>query len=67
MSRSYKRVPVFKEVNKKRAKRQANKIVRQKIKKEDESTQYKKLFCSYDITDYRYWDTETTDDKWRRK
>ena len=62
MSRSYKK-PYIKQDGTKWAKRLANKRVRHT---EDVGNygSYKKVFCSYDISDYRfYWD----DPRGRRK
>ena len=54
MSRSNKRSPVCKQRNSPFAKRWANKRVR---KSEVQSGKaYKKLFCSYDICDWWWWE-----------
>ena len=58
MSRSYRK-PVVKLSHKhtKLHKRLANRRVRQKLKEEETSTQYKKLTDSYDITDCKKFAT----------
>ena len=52
MSRSRKK-PVWTENNKSWAKRQANKTVRRYKNGLSNGSNYRKLFCSWDITDYR--------------
>ena len=56
MSRSYKHTPGWTDGGtpyRKWAKRQANKIVR-KAKVVHNGSAYKKLYCSYDICDYKF-------------
>lgn len=67
MSRSFKK-PYVTEKNKRQAKRAANKRVRQaqytaKLRK-NKDKQYKKLYCSWNITDWRIYFNEP---KYRRK
>lgn len=53
MSRSYKKTPGFVAKKIKFMKRQANKRVR-RAKNVSNGSSYKKLFCSYDICDYKF-------------
>jgi hypothetical protein len=63
MSRSYKKSPVFKD-RRKSGKRFANKSVRKYSKKIQSGRAYKKIFCSYNISDYSFrttWEERTRD------
>jgi len=54
MSRSYRK-PWIREVSKKGAKRQANKIVR-KMEDVPDGMKFKRAYCSWNISDYRFYD-----------
>ena len=54
MSRSYKHIPCCKDSNTKGMKRLANKMVR-KTFDIPSGNAYKKVFCSYNISDYMSW------------
>ena len=53
MSRSYKRIPVCKQQNYKLGKKQANRLVRKTKEPIANGSAFKKVFCSWDICDYR--------------
>lgn len=56
MSRSYKRVPCCRDYNK-GAKKYANRYVRRNYFLIPSGMAYKKLFCSYNICDYKFFDS----------
>ena len=62
MSRSYKQTPVLKEHTGKLNKRQANRIVRQRLKDLNtdisNGSYYKSIVESWDIRDYRFYQSE---------
>jgi hypothetical protein len=53
MSRSYRKTPILKDPNNKWAKRKSNKRVRNNSDEIVNGNHYKKLFCSYDICDFK--------------
>ena len=67
MSRSYRHAPVFKDAGDKFYKRQASKKVRHA--ELDDGSMYKKLFCSWNISDWRFWGINPETDNyhhWRK-
>lgn len=57
MSRSYKHIPCCKDPNTKGMKRLANKMVRRTCFDIPSGNAYKKVFCSYNISDYKFFKT----------
>ncbi len=66
MSRSYKRVPCCKDHNK-GMKECANRYVRRNHLIVPSGKAYKKLFCSYDICDYKFLKSFSSYRKWMFK
>lgn len=63
MSRSYKKVPCCKDYNR-GMKQRANRHLRRNYLDIPSGRAYKKLFCSYDICDYRFLETFSSYKKW---
>ncbi len=63
MSRSYKRVPCCKDYNR-GMKKCANRYLRRNYLHIPSGKAYKKLFCSYDICDYKFLETFTSYKEW---
>lgn len=57
MSRSYKHIACCKDPNTKGMKRLANKTVRRTCFDIPSGNAYKKIFCSYIISDYKFFET----------
>lgn len=66
MSRSYKKVPCCKDYNR-GMKQRANRHLRRNYLDIPPGRAYKKLFCSYDICDYRFLKTFGSYKKWISK
>lgn len=67
MSRSYKYSPCCKDPNAKGMKRFANKKVRRTCFDIPSGSAYKKVFCSYIISDYKFFETFYSYIKWYTK
>lgn len=63
MSRSYKKVPCYKDYNR-GMKQCANRHLRRNYLDISSGGAYKKLFCSYDICDYKFLKTFSSYKKW---
>ena len=66
MSRSYKHIACCKDSNTKGMKRLANKMVR-KTFDIPSGNAYKKVFCSYNISDYKFFETFYSYMSWYKK
>lgn len=55
MSRSYKKSPVCKDKASRWIKRQASKAVRRHVGAISSGKWYRKIFCSWDISDWRFY------------
>lgn len=66
MSRSYKKVPCYKDYNR-GMKQRANRYLRRSYLDIPSGRAYKKLFCSYDICDYKFLKTFSSYKKWISK
>lgn len=67
MSRSYKKFIVSKDQNNKFGKRQANRTVR-RAKDVPNGRRFKRFYCSWDISDWRFTDSEFyTAEQFRRR
>ncbi len=66
MSRSYKKIPCCKDHNK-GMKKCANRYVRRNYLIVTSGKAYKKLFCSYDICDYKFLESFSSYKKWMDK
>lgn len=66
MSRSYKRVPCCKD-HTRGMKKRANRYVRRNYLIVPSGKAYKKLFCSYDICDYKFIESFSSYRKWMSK
>jgi len=66
MSRSYKKIPCLKDHNK-GMKKYANRYVRRNYLVVPSGSAYKKLFCSYDICDFKFFETFDSYKKSRKK
>lgn len=67
MSRSYKKFTVNKDANNKFCKRQASKKVR-RIRDMPNGKRFKRYYCSWDISDWRFVDSNPlTAERFRRK
>ena len=63
MSRSYKKVPCYKDYNR-GMKQCANRHLRRNYLDIPSGRAYKKIFCSYDICDYKFLKTFNSYKKW---
>lgn len=66
MSRSYKKVPCYKDYNR-GMKQRANRHLRRNYLDIPSGRAYKKLFCSYNICDYKFLQTFSSYKKWISK
>ena len=66
MSRSYKKIPCCKDHNK-GMKKYANRYVRRNFFVVPSGTAYKKLFCSWNICDYKFLESFSSYKKWSSK
>ncbi len=66
MSRSYKKIPCCKDHNK-GMKKCANRYVRRNYLIVPSGKAYKKLFCSYDICDYKFLESFSSYKMWMAK